>query len=116
MFRLTDAKPVERILILRDYQSAKVPLEKIANELHRLQVRVFEYHIHHKKRRPPYETFHAKIILGDDSQAYVGSANMLASSLDLALEVGLLVKGQSVVDIKRLVDSMISISNSMSNL
>lgn len=110
MFRLTDGNPVERILILRDYHSAKSSLSAIANEMVHLQVKMFDYYIHHEKRRPPFETFHAKLVLGDDVQAYVGSANMLASSLEVSLEVGVLVKGQSVLDIKRLIDSILAVA------
>ena len=109
MFRLTDGKPVERVLILRDYHCAKASLVSIARELDRLQVRLLDYHVRHEGRRLPFETFHAKLILGDDNQAYIGSANMLASSLEVALEVGLLVKGQSVLHIKNLVNSIIEI-------
>jgi len=110
MFRLTDGKPVERILILRDYHSAKASLAGIAGEIDRLQVRMFDYYIRHEGRRLPFETFHAKLVLGDDTQAYIGSANMLASSLEVALEVGVLVNGKSVLDIKRLVNSMLEIA------
>lgn len=116
MFRLTEGKLVERILILRDYHSAKESLACIANELNRLQVKIYDYFIRHERRQPPYETFHAKCILGDDSQAYVGSANMLASSLELSLEIGLLVRGQSIIDIKRLLDAVIEISKPIIDL
>lgn len=110
MFRFTDDKPVERILILRDYHAAKASLAGIAVELDRLQVRIFDYYILHEGRRAPYETFHAKFVLGDDIQAYIGSANMLASSLEVALEAGVLIKGLSVLDIKRLADSMLAVA------
>lgn len=109
MFRLTGDKPVERVLILRDYHSAKASLAAITGELDHLQVRLLDYYVRHEGRRLPFETFHAKFILGDDNQAYIGSANMLASSLEAALEVGLLVKGQSVLHIKNLVDAIIEI-------
>ena len=113
MFRLTDGKPMERILILRDYYTAKTSLSGIAVELDRLGVRIFDYYIRHEGRRLPYETFHAKFVLGDDTEAYIGSANMLASSLEVSLEVGVLVKGQSILDIKRLVDSMLAVAPSI---
>lgn len=113
MFRLTDGKPVERILILRDYKSTTASLARIAGDLTRLQVRMFDYYILHEGRHPPFETFHAKFVLGDDTQAYIGSANMLASSLEIALEVGVLLSGQSVLNIKRLVDSMLAVSLSI---
>ena len=111
MLRLTDDRPMERILILRDYHSTKASLSNIADELDRLQVQIFDYYIRHKGRRLPFETFHAKFILGDDTQAYIGSANMLESSLEVALEVGVLVTGKSVLDIKRLVDSMLKVAS-----
>ncbi|QEM82694.1 phospholipase D-like domain-containing protein [Halomonas binhaiensis] len=40
-----------------------------------------------------YETSHAKLILADDTQAYVGSANLTAASLELSNELGLWVQG-----------------------
>lgn len=110
MFGLTEGKPVERILILRDYHSAKASLSGVASELDRLHVSMYNYYIRHEGRRLPFETFHAKFVLGDDSQAYIGSANMLASSLEVSLEVGVLVNGQSVLDIKRLVNSMLAVA------
>ncbi|MEN6489797.1 MAG: phospholipase D-like domain-containing protein [Smithella sp.] len=115
LFRLTDGKSVERVLILRDYHSAKESLAGVAGELNRLQVRLLDYYVRHEGRRLPFETFHAKFILGDDNQAYIGSANMLESSLEVALEVGLLVKGQSVLYIKNLVDSIIEICSGLSS-
>jgi len=110
MFRLTHGKPVERVLMLRDYLSVKTSLAGIADELDCLHVKIFDYNLHHLGRRLPYETFHAKFVLGDDLQAYIGSANMLASSLESSLEVGVLIKGKSVLDVKRLVDSMILVA------
>lgn len=110
MFKLTEGKSVERILILRDYHTTKTFLNGIAGDLDRLQVKMYDYHIRHEGRRPPFETFHAKFVLGDDVQAYVGSANMLASSLEAALEVGVLMRGESVLDIKRLVESILAVA------
>lgn len=109
LFRLT-SKPVEKILISRDYHVFKNALFNFSEKLYEMQVKIFDYFIRHEERMPPYETFHAKLVLGDDTQAYVGSANMLASSFEIALEVGTLIKGKSVLDIRRLVDSMIEAS------
>ena len=38
----------------------------------------------------PIETFHAKLVVADDTLAYVGSANLLSSSEGLSLETGFL--------------------------
>lgn len=40
MFRLTDGKTVEKILVLRDYHSTKAALANIAGELDRLKVKM----------------------------------------------------------------------------
>ena len=110
MFKLTADKPVERILILRDCESVVTFLQGISSCLDSLSVKIFDYHIRHEDRRLPYETFHAKFVLGDDNQAYIGSANMLESSLDFSLEAGVLLRGQSVLDIKRLVESILAVA------
>ena len=43
-----------------------------------------------------HQTFHSKIMVRDDSAAYIGSANWTESSLQSALEVGVLVEGQII--------------------
>jgi phosphatidylserine/phosphatidylglycerophosphate/cardiolipin synthase-like enzyme len=42
-----------------------------------------------------YETFHAKVLLADDDEAYVGSANMTKWSFEQSLELGVLVRGRA---------------------
>ena len=67
--------------------------------LRALKVSVRDYHLSHDAatgRALPIETFHAKLVLADDTLAYVGSANLLGSSEGLLLEAGLL-KGLSQV-------------------
>lgn len=49
-----------------------------------------------------YETSHAKLILADDTQAYVGSANLTAASLKLSNELGLWVQGDIAIALFRL--------------
>lgn len=39
------------------------------------------------------ETFHGKYFVGDDSKAYVGSANLLYASLESTVETGVLLSG-----------------------
>ena len=61
-----------------------------------MQVSVRDYHLSHAAadgRALPIETFHAKLVVADDTLAYVGSANLLSSSEGLSLETGLLVEG-----------------------
>jgi len=42
------------------------------------------------------ETFHAKVVMADDTSAYIGSANMHRWSFQYSLELGVYVQGQAV--------------------
>lgn len=60
-----------------------------------------------------YETFHAKVLLADDDEAYVGSANMTKWSFEQSLELGVLVRGRAARTIARVVDAVESVSTSL---
>jgi phosphatidylserine/phosphatidylglycerophosphate/cardiolipin synthase-like enzyme len=60
----------------------------------------------------PIETFHAKLIVADDTLAYVGSADLLNSSEGLSLETGLLVEGNAAVQVA-LVDAVLRAARSL---
>lgn len=70
------------------------------------QAKVFDYMV--VKDGGRYETFHSKAILADNRQAYVGSANMLNSSLSISLEMGFLVTGDAAAMLGRFIDSIIA--------
>ncbi|MGQ0456262.1 MAG: phospholipase D-like domain-containing protein [Hyphomicrobium sp.] len=103
----------ERILILRetrrldDFGSAAVELKSLVTEL-------LEYRVVHASgdRALPIETFHAKIALADGSAAYVGSANMLQSSLEVALECGFFIEGPAVAQVSDLVSAILLVTRS----
>src|SRR6185295_19216564 len=58
-----------------------------AGDFRRLGVLVYEYAL--PSTLPSgRETFHAKVVLADDSAFYVGSSNFMASALDRSLECG----------------------------
>ncbi|WP_162587952.1 phospholipase D-like domain-containing protein [Variovorax sp. RA8] len=57
-----------------------------------------------------YETFHAKVILADEDEVYVGSANMTRWSFEQSLELGVLIRGKAAQSIARLVDAVASVS------
>jgi phosphatidylserine/phosphatidylglycerophosphate/cardiolipin synthase-like enzyme len=52
------------------------------------------------------ETFHAKVVLVDESAYYVGSSNFMASALDRSLECGVIVHGNSARDIRNVVEAL----------
>ena len=64
-------------------------------------------------RQGGYETFHAKVILADDRMAYIGSANMTQASLSVSMELGALLKGNSVKTLGSVVDAILSIAPSL---
>jgi phosphatidylserine/phosphatidylglycerophosphate/cardiolipin synthase-like enzyme len=81
-----------------------------------MQVSVRDYHLSHAAtagRALPIETLHAKLIVADETLAYVGSANLLSSSEGLSLETGLLVEGGAAAQVARLVDAVLRVARSL---
>jgi hypothetical protein len=107
----------QKILILRDTDRYTVELGVEHGEwLRELQVSVRDYHLPHDAatgRALPIETFHAKLMVADDTLAYVGSANLLSSSEGLCLETGFLVEGAAAADVARLVDAVLRVARSL---
>ncbi len=99
---------VEKIFLLRDIP--KLMTLDIAADLARMNtfgVKLLDYMVGTPGGPARYETFHSKIILCDYSMAYIGSANLLESSLSLAFEVGVMIKGKTVGALGRLIDSIL---------
>lgn len=114
--RVFEAAPPQgrKVLILRDADRYAVELGvENGDWLRSLQVSVHDYHLSHDARTGrllPVETFHAKLVVADETLAYVGSANLLASSEGLCLETGFLVEGAAASDVARLVDAVLRIA------
>lgn len=100
----------DRCLIVRDWSRARLPLAPIMDELSAHKVRIFDYFLQHEDG---YETFHAKILVADDTRAYVGSANFLRFRKN-SLELGVMVKGHTARTIRFISDAMKEISRSVS--
>jgi phosphatidylserine/phosphatidylglycerophosphate/cardiolipin synthase-like enzyme len=107
----------EKIVVLRNTDQYTVELGvQNADWLRALQISVRDYHLSHASmggRALPIETFHAKLIVADDTLAYVGSANLLNSSEALSLETGLLVEGGAAVQVARLVDAVLRVARTL---
>jgi phospholipase D-like protein len=107
----------EKIVVLRKTEQYSVELGvQHADWLRGLQISVRDYHLSHSPttgRTLPIETFHAKLIVADDTLAYVGSANLLNSSEGLSLETGLLVEGGAALEVARLVDAVLRVARSL---
>lgn len=82
-----------------------VAFRKRKQDFRNLGLSVYEYAIPSplpSKR----ETFHAKVILVDDTAFYVGSSNFMGSALDRSLECGVIVRGQTAKDLYRVVEAL----------
>jgi len=114
--RVFEATPADcqKIVVLRNTDQYTVELGvQHADWLRALNVSVRDYHLSHAAgtgRALPIETFHAKLIVADETLAYVGSANLLNSSEGLSLETGLLVEGAAAVQVARLVDAVLRVA------
>jgi hypothetical protein len=54
-----------------------------------------------------YETFHAKVLLGDQQSCYIGSANLNWASLRQTVELGVWVEGLAVQEVASIVEGMV---------
>jgi PLD-like domain len=82
-----------------------VAFRKRKEDFHRLAVHVYEYAL--TSTLPSgRETFHAKVVLVDDTAFYVGSSNFMGSALDRSLECGVIVHGQNAKDLHNVVEAL----------
>jgi phosphatidylserine/phosphatidylglycerophosphate/cardiolipin synthase-like enzyme len=98
-------------LICRPLTEAQcgVAFRKRKEDFCRLAVSVYEYALP-SLLSSGRETFHAKVVLVDDTAFYVGSSNFMGSALDRSLECGVIVHGQSAKDLSNIVDAMTSVA------
>lgn len=53
------------------------------------------------------ETFHAKVVLADWTDAYVGSSNMNRASLERSMEMGVLIRGDGARSVAIVIDAIL---------
>lgn len=70
---------------------------------------VFDYALP-RNRGGGHETFHAKVIVADDDQAYVGSANLNRPSLEYSMELGVLLGGETAKKVARIVMAILEVA------
>jgi phosphatidylserine/phosphatidylglycerophosphate/cardiolipin synthase-like enzyme len=82
-----------------------------AADFKRLNVLVYEYAL--PSLLPSgRETFHAKIVLADDAEFYVGSSNFMASALERSFECGVIVRGETAKQLNSVLVAVRSIAKS----
>ena len=104
----------DRCLVLRSNKDGSPPdgLMTIQDELERRCVDVINFRID-RPDSTSTETFHAKVVLADDTAAYVGSSNMNQWSFEYSLELGLLVRGKAAARISMLLRAIRSVAGPM---
>jgi len=109
LFRNTQAG-VRRQLILRKDKDSDWPPGYISHgeALRKLGVEVFNFRL--DKDMAGNETFHAKVVLADASDVYVGSSNMLKWSFDYSMELGLAVSGRAANRIADIMDAVCQVA------
>lgn len=87
---------VRRVLISRPLAEPQCgsAFNPRAEDFRRLNVSVIEYALP-SSLPSGRETFHAKVVLADDSEFYVGSSNFMGSALERSFECGVFVRGET---------------------
>lgn len=108
---LVQASPArQRSLIVRNWARARRRLAPVLPELAESRVRIYDYFLQHADG---YETFHAKLVVADDTRAYVGSANFLRYRKN-SLDLGVIVKGRAAQTIRFVSEAMKRVSQTVS--
>ena len=105
------ARCSSKVLITRALPGGAPPpgLALIADQLCALSVETLNFRVR-RSEGSGTETCHAKVVLADDTKAYVGSFNMNRWSADYSLELGVYVTGEASRKIARVVDAIAAVS------
>jgi phosphatidylserine/phosphatidylglycerophosphate/cardiolipin synthase-like enzyme len=109
---LSAAQPgVRRILVLRSLEDTSrrdypEGFTLLGGWLKEQQVEVYNYSIR-RAGVSGRETFHAKVVLCDQSSAYVGSSNLNSASLSHSMEMGIAVTGRAARQVSIVMDSVL---------
>lgn len=106
LFEMTGPE-VERCLVVRDADSQAITA--VRQRLTGLGVSVFEFRL--AKGAGQHETFHAKVVVADNNQCYLGSSNMTTWSFNYSLELGFYVQGASAKRTAETVDAVLAVSS-----
>jgi phosphatidylserine/phosphatidylglycerophosphate/cardiolipin synthase-like enzyme len=102
---------VERLLILRSLENPQRPdypmgYVNAASRLRNAGVRVYNYSIS-RAGATGRETFHAKVVLCDADNAYVGSANLTAAS-EHSMELGVALAGRAAGKVAEVIEAVLA--------
>lgn len=107
---------VRRVLISRPLAEPQCgnAFNPRAADFRRLNVSVIEYALP-SSLPSGRETFHAKIVLADDSEFYVGSSNFMGSALERSFECGVFVRGETAKQMRSVLLAVQSVGKPIRN-
>jgi len=68
---------------------------------------VYDYYEPDPNSEKPLYTLHSKVIIADEQEAYIGSANFTNYGLSQNLEVGVILRGEEVSDLQSIFTGVI---------
>jgi phosphatidylserine/phosphatidylglycerophosphate/cardiolipin synthase-like enzyme len=107
---------VRRVLISRPLAEPQCgnAFNPRAADFRRLNVSVIEYALP-SSLPSGRETFHAKVVLADDSEFYVGSSNFMGSALERSFECGVFVRGETAKQMRSVLLAVQSVGRPIRN-
>src|SRR5712664_754086 len=107
---------VRRVLISRPLAEPQCgnAFNPRAADFRRLNVSVIEYALP-SSLPSGRETFHAKVVLADDSEYYVGSSNFMGSALERSFECGVFVRGETAKQMRSVLLAVQSVGKPIRN-
>lgn len=107
---------VRRVLISRPLAEPQCgnAFNPRAADFRRLNVSVIEYALP-SSLPSGRETFHAKVVLADDSEFYVGSSNFMGSALERSFECGVFVRGETAKQMRSVLLAVRSVGKLIPN-
>jgi phosphatidylserine/phosphatidylglycerophosphate/cardiolipin synthase-like enzyme len=107
---------VRRVLISRPLAEPECgkAFKRLAADFRRLNVSVIEYALP-SSLPSGRETFHAKVVLADDSEFYVGSSNFMGSALERSFECGVFVRGETAKQMRSVLLAIQSVGKPIRN-
>lgn len=107
---------VRRVLISRPLAEPQCgnAFNPRAADFRRLNVSVIEYALP-SSLPSGRETFHAKVVLADDSEFYVGSSNFMGSALERSFECGVFVRGETAKQMRSVLLAVQSVGTPIRN-
>jgi phosphatidylserine/phosphatidylglycerophosphate/cardiolipin synthase-like enzyme len=107
---------VRRVLISRPLAEPQCgnAFNPRAADFRRLNVSVIEYALP-SSLPSGRETFHAKVVLADDSEFYVGSSNFMGSALERSFECGVFVRGETAKQMRSVLLAVRSVGKQIPN-